>query len=161
VVDFSTGRIAPGIFVIVYSSDPRIQKDMKFITYADGPYYLLFRPYHLCDLETPQSIAEAILMNEVTVTAETMHSEVAAVAKRDLRKDEVLGSIGSADFYGRIYCYSEAREKSAVPIGIAQGGRVRCDIRKGELLTETNVEPDRGSFVYGLRKEQDRWIEKA
>ncbi len=47
VVDYSTGSIAPGIFVIVYASDPRIRKDMKFITHAEGPYYLLFRPYHL------------------------------------------------------------------------------------------------------------------
>ena len=40
---------------------------MKFITRAEGPYYLHFRPYHLCDLETPQSIAEAVLLGEVTV----------------------------------------------------------------------------------------------
>ena len=43
-------------------------KNVKFITYADGPYYLHFRPYHLCDLETPQSVAEAVLLGEVTVT---------------------------------------------------------------------------------------------
>jgi predicted homoserine dehydrogenase-like protein len=36
-VDYSTGKIAPGIFVIVYTSDRRIRKDMKFITHADGP----------------------------------------------------------------------------------------------------------------------------
>ncbi|MCK5640244.1 MAG: hypothetical protein KAJ19_05585, partial [Gammaproteobacteria bacterium] len=83
-VDYSTGKIAPGVFVIVYSGDKRIRKDMKFITNAEGPYYLLFRPYHLCDLETPQSIAEAVLLNEVTVTAETMHSEVVTIAKRNL-----------------------------------------------------------------------------
>ena len=68
-VDYSTGPIAPGVFAIVYSDNPRIRKDMKFITRADGPYYLHFRPYHLCDLETPQSIAEAVLFGEVTVAA--------------------------------------------------------------------------------------------
>ena len=54
VVDFSTGAIAPGVFAIVRSDEPRIRQEMKFITRADGPYYLHYRPYHLCDLETPQ-----------------------------------------------------------------------------------------------------------
>lgn len=84
-VEYSTGRFAPGVFAAVYTDDARIRKDMKFITKAEGPYYLHYRPYHLCDLETPQSIAEAVLLNEVTVAAEAMHSEVVAVAKRDLR----------------------------------------------------------------------------
>jgi predicted homoserine dehydrogenase-like protein len=157
-VEYSTGKIAPGIFVIVHSSDPRIRKDMKFITYADGPYYLLFRPYHLCDLETPQSIAEAILLHEVTVTAEAMHTEVAAVAKRDIRKGEQIKGIGSADFYGRIYQYGEARLKKAIPIGIAESGLALTDIAKGEILTEDNLLPDNSTFIYKLRKEQDQWI---
>jgi predicted homoserine dehydrogenase-like protein len=50
VVDYSTGAIAPGVFAVVRSYDERIRKEMKFITLADGPYYLHFRPYHLCDL---------------------------------------------------------------------------------------------------------------
>ena len=53
----TTGPIAPGVFAVVYSDNDRIRTDMRFITHANGPYYLHFRPYHLCDLETPQSIA--------------------------------------------------------------------------------------------------------
>ncbi len=85
-VDYSTGAIAPGVFAVVRSYDQRIRKEMKFITHADGPYYLHFRPYHLCDLETPQSVAEAVLLGEVTVTAEEMHAEVVCTAKRDHRR---------------------------------------------------------------------------
>ena len=107
-MDYSTGAIAPGVFVIVRSYDARIRKDMQFITKAEGPYYLLFRPYHLCDLETPQSIVEAVLLNEVTVAAVTMQSEVATIAKRNIRKGEKIKGIGSADIYGRIYKYADA-----------------------------------------------------
>jgi predicted homoserine dehydrogenase-like protein len=154
-VDFSTGKIAPGVFAIVYAEDPRIRKDMKFITKAEGPYYLHFRPYHLCDLETPQSVAEAVLLGEITVTAESLCSEVVCVAKRDLKTGTTVGGIGGTDWLGRIYTYPEACSKKAIPIGIAAGGKVIKDIRKGELLTEDSFEPDDSTIVYRIRKMQD------
>jgi predicted homoserine dehydrogenase-like protein len=157
-VDYSTGAIAPGVFAIVYASDARIRKDMKFITRADGPYYLHFRPYHLCDLETPQSVAEAVLLKEVTVTAETMHSEVVCRAKRALKAGEKVGGIGGADWHGHIMTYADARARKAVPIGLGAGGSVTRDIAKGEILTEDSVAVDASTFVYKLRREQDAWL---
>lgn len=159
-VDYSTGKIAPGVFVIVYTENKRIQKEMKFITRAEGPYYLLFRPYHLCNLETPQSVAEAVLLNEVTVTAENMHSEVVTIAKRDLHEGEILKGIGSGDIYGKIYNYPMAKSLKAIPIGIAENGRVIRNISKGDVLTEENCIPDTSSLIYQLRKEQDELINK-
>jgi predicted homoserine dehydrogenase-like protein len=160
-VDYSTGKIAPGVFAIVYSEDKRIRKDMKFITHADGPYYLHFRPYHLCDLETPQSIAEAVLMNEVTVTAAGMHSEVVCTAKRDLAPGHKVDGIGGGDWHGVIYPYTQARGLQAVPIGIGSGGSVKKAIRKGEVFTEENFAPDTSSFVYRLRALQDSLLSSA
>jgi predicted homoserine dehydrogenase-like protein len=159
-VDYSTGKIAPGIFLIAYTADKRIQKDMKFITYADGPYYLLFRPYHLCDLETPQSIAEAVLLNEVTVTTENMNSEVCTIAKRTIKAGEKVKGIGSADIFGKIYNYKEARKLNAIPLGIAENGIALADIPKGALITEANFLPDQSTLIYNLRKEQDKMIAK-
>lgn len=154
-VDYSTGKIAPGIFVIVHTDDPRIRKDMKFITYADGPYYLLFRPYHLCDLETPQSIAEAVLLNELTVTNENMNSEVCTISKRNIKKGEKIKGIGSADIFGRIYTYPDACMFRAIPIGIAENGTALTNIPKGAMLTEENFLPDQSTLIFQLRKEQD------
>ena len=158
-VDYSTGKIAPGVFIIVYSEDKRIRKDMKFITHADGPYYLLFRPYHLCDIETPQSIAEAVLLNEVTVAAETMNSEVVAIAKRNMKTGETLNGIGSADIYGKIYTYKQAQILNAIPIGIAENAKIIRDVQKGEPLTSFNCLPDESSFIYSLRQEQNKWLQ--
>jgi predicted homoserine dehydrogenase-like protein len=160
-VDYSTGNFAPGVFVIVRSHDARIRKDMYFITKAKGPYYLLYRPYHLCDIETPQSIAEAVLLNEVTVAADTMHSEVITVAKRNIRKGEKIKGIGSADIYGRIYKYSEARAAGLIPLGIAENGIAGSDIQKGDLFTKDNLMPDTTAFIYKLRKEQDQLLQNS
>lgn len=154
-VDFSTGKIAPGVFAVVYAKDHRIRKDMKFITGSGGPYYLHFRPYHLCDLETPQSIAEAVLLGEVTVVSERLNSDVVCVAKRNLKAGEKVKGIGYEDFYGRILRAEEARKEKTVPIGIAEGGTVLEDIQKGAYFTEDSFRPDETALICRLRRTQD------
>ena len=155
VVDYSTGAIAPGVFAIVRSYDTRIRTEMKFITHAEGPYYLHFRPYHLCDLETPQSIAEAVLLKEVTVTASQMYSEVVCIAKRNIAAGEKLGGIGGTDWYGKIMTYPDARALKAVPIGIGANAVARNTVQKGSIITENDVILDESTFVYRLRRLQD------
>jgi len=154
-VDYTTGRVAPGVYAVVKSDDPRIISDMKFVSMGPGPYFTFFRPYHLCNIETPLAAAEAVIYHETTVTARTMHSEVVSMAKRNLRQGETIGGIGSADIFNRIYTYEEAREKKAIPMGIAPGGKVLRDISKGQMLTEENFAPDSSSFIYKLRAMQN------
>lgn len=160
-VDYSTGAIAPGVFAIVKSDEARIRKEMKFITHVDGPYYLHFRPYHLCDLETPQSVAEAVLLGEVTVTAENMNAEVVCTAKRDIPAGAKLGGIGGDDWYGKIMTYADARAVGAVPIGIGAGAAALRNIKKGSVITEADVRLDDTSFVYKLRRLQDALLPAA
>ncbi|MDF1514076.1 MAG: homoserine dehydrogenase, partial [Anaerolineae bacterium] len=93
-VDYTTGKVAPGIFAIVTSDELRVRQDMEFVGMGEGPYYTLLRPYHLCNIETPLAIAEAVLNGATTVASTDLVSEVLAVAKRDLAVGEVLGHIG-------------------------------------------------------------------
>ena len=160
-VDYSTGAIAPGVFAIVRSYDRRIRREMKFITYADGPYYLHFRPYHLCDLETPQSVAEAVLLGEVTVTPERMHAEVVCTAKRDLQPGMTLDGIGGPDWYGKLMTYADARAARAVPIGIGARAVVKRPVATGATITEDDVDVDETTFVARLRRLQDVLYEEA
>jgi predicted homoserine dehydrogenase-like protein len=154
-VDYSTGKVAPGVFAIVTTDDPRIVADMKFYSMGPGPYYLLYRPYHLCSIETPLSVAESVIYGEATLVPERMVSEVIPIAKRDLRAGQIVGEIGSADIYSTLYTYQEARAKKAIPTGLAPGGKVLEDIAKGEILTEDNIAPDTSLVVYKLRQMQD------
>ena len=154
-VDYSTGAIAPGVFAVVRSYDARIRKEMRFITHAEGPYYLHLRPYHLCDLETPQSIAEAVLLGEVTATAEAQHAEVVCTAKRDIAVGERLAGIGETDWYGTIMTARDARSRRAVPIGIGAGAVARRPIARGSLITEDDVDVDESTFVCRLRRLQE------
>lgn len=158
VVDYSIGKVAPGVFAIVASDEPRIIKDMAFLGMGAGPYYLLYRPFHLCNLETPISIAEAVIYGETTVTPKAMCSEVVCVAKRDLKAGERVEGFGSTDIYGRIYTYEQAKALKAIPIGIAPGGKVLKSIPRGEIMTEDNFAPDSSTFIYHLRKMQDAML---
>jgi predicted homoserine dehydrogenase-like protein len=157
-VDYSTGAIAPGVFAIATTDEPRIRADMKFVSMGPGPYYLFLRPYHLCNIETPLSVAEAVIYGETTSAAGGMVSEVVAVAKRVLKTGEMIGGIGSAEIYHRIYTYDEARRMKAIPMGIAPRARTLRDIAMDEVLTEENVAPDTSRFIYSLRKMQDASI---
>ncbi len=154
-VDYSTGKVAPGVFVIVTTPDPRIRVDMKFLSMGDGPYYTFYRPYHLCNVETTVSIAEAVLYGESTIVSKHLVSEVATIAKRDLKAGEIAGEIGSPDIFGRTYLFEEAHAQRAIPLGLAPGGKVLRVIAKGEMLTEDNFAPNSDKFVYELRKVQD------
>ncbi len=154
-VDYSTGKVAPGVFVVVTSPDRRIRLDMKFLSMGEGPYYTFYRPFHLCNVETPVSIAEAVLYGESTIVSKRMVSEVATIAKRSLKAGDLVGEIGSPDIFGRTYTYQEAHAQKAIPLGIATGGKVIKDIGKGEMLTEANFAPNPDLFVYKLRRMQD------
>ena len=84
-----------------------------------------------------------------------MVSEVATIAKRDLKVGEIAGEIGSSDIYGRTYLYDDAHAQGAIPLGLAPGGKVLKAINKGDMLTDTNFAPNSSKFVYELRKLQD------
>lgn len=157
-VDYSVGKVAPGVFAIIATDDPRVVEDMKFYSMGNGPYYTLYRPYHLCSIETPLSIAEAAIYNEATLTPAGMHAEVVAIAKRDLKAGETVGDIGSPDIFNRVYTYAEAQSARGIPMGLAANGTVQKDIVRGEMLTYDNFSPDTSTLVYKLRQLQDTML---
>jgi predicted homoserine dehydrogenase-like protein len=154
-VEYSTGKVAPGVFAIIATDEPRIMEDMAFYSMGPGPYYLLYRPYHLCSIETPIAVAEAVVYNEPALVPTQMVSEIVAVAKRDLKAGETIGGIGSADIFNRIYTYEEAQAQKGIPMGLAPDGKVLKDIARGEMLTDENFAPDTSKLVYKMRQMQD------
>jgi predicted homoserine dehydrogenase-like protein len=154
-VEYSVGKVAPGVFAIVTSDDPHIRADLKFYAMGDGPYYTLYRPFHLCSIETPQAVAEAVIYGESVLKPQGMVAELVAVAKRDLKAGQKVDGIGGFDFYSRIYKAEEASVLRGIPMGLTPGGRVLQDIGRDELLTQENFAPDTTPLVYKLRQLQD------
>ena len=129
---------------------------MKFITRADGPYYLHHRPYHLCDLETPQSIAEAVLLGEVTVAPEAharprWSASPSGTCGRGVRSS----GIGGHDWYGTHHHPPRCRGRGRAAHRHRSGGEGPARHATGEIITLEDVAPDASTFVYRLRMLQD------
>ncbi len=156
VVDYSTGKVAPGVFVIITTDSAHLRRDLKFYSMGDGPYYALYRPYHLCSFETPISVARACLFGEPTINSLHFNSEVVAVAKRDLQTGQIIDGIGGFDVFGKIYTAQGAKKLNAVPIGLIAKAKVKKEVKKGMPVTYEDVDLDGSSFVVKLREMQDK-----
>ena len=160
VVDFTVGKgVAPGVFVIVEAEHPRIIERMDDLHVGKGPYYALFRPYHLTSLEVPLTAARIMLYGRPDmVPLPVPVAEVGAVAKRDLVAGEALDAIGETCYRSFTMTVGDARAQQALPVGLLEGGRVTAPVRKGELLTRLNAAPDTATRLYALRQAQDKML---
>ncbi|MGH2351222.1 MAG: NAD(P)H-dependent oxidoreductase, partial [Chloroflexota bacterium] len=99
-------HIASGVWTVVTTDDPLLREDLAFYglpASPDGERAVLYRPYHLCGVEAPLSIAEAAQLGRPTgAPLPTPVADVIAVAKRDLRQGERLDGSGGHTVYGLI-----------------------------------------------------------
>ncbi len=160
VVDFTIGKgVAPGVFVIVEAEHPRIIERMDDLHVGKGPYYALFRPYHLTSLEVPLTAARIMLYGKPDmVPLPRPVAEVCAVAKRDLAAGETFDAIGETCYRSYILTVEDAQRHAAIPVGLLEGGRVTAPVRKGELLTRANAAPDTTTRLHALRALQDEML---
>ena len=162
-VDYVSG-VAPGVFAIVTTPNPELRAQLKYLSMGDGPNYLLYRPYHLCSMETPISIARAALHKLPTIVPRegAPFAETAAVAKRDLQAGEYLDGIGGRTVYGTILPYRDAAAQGALPMGLVNGHiKMKQNAAKGQLITYDMVELWEDSLALRLRKEQDGLLGKG
>lgn len=139
IVDYAIGKnLFPGIFVVVKHSDPNQQKYLRYLGLGEGPYYILFEPYHLCHLEVMQTIAKVVFFNEPTINnGHSPRLATVAVAKKDLKKGEKLDGIGGDTVYGVIESIENSEE--LLPIGITQGAVLQVDIPKDSTVKLKDV----------------------
>ena len=108
-------------------------------------------------MEVPLSAARAVLYGKADMTPlDRPVAEVGALAKRDLAPGERLDKIGEYTYRGFALSYEDAREKGALPLGLAEGASVNTAVKRGELLTYANCTPDESLTITRLRKRQDQ-----
>lgn len=156
IVDYIDG-VAPGVFIIVSTEQPDIIHELNYLSMGKGPNYVLYRPYHLCSLETPLSVAKAVIDGVPTIAPRKgLVSETITVAKRDLVAGEYLDGIGGFSIYGSFEKASVANVKGALPMGIVNKKTKMVNaVKKGEIVTYADVALDNDSLMVQLRKIQD------
>ncbi|MGC9348161.1 MAG: NAD(P)H-dependent oxidoreductase [Anaerolineae bacterium] len=159
VVDYGVGKVAPGVFLIVRTDHPRLREAMVLRDMGNGPYYTLFRPYHLCSIEVPLTCAHLAIRGTSNMEPlDYLVSEVFAVAKQDLRVGDTLEGIGGSSFYSLIDRYEVAQAARLLPAGLAKGGRMVRPVAMDQPITYDDVELREPSTVLSLRRLQDRWM---
>jgi predicted homoserine dehydrogenase-like protein len=159
VVDYGLG-VAPGVFVIFTTEHPKLVRDLQYLSMGNGPYWALYRPYHLTSLETPISIARAVLKGETTVATDQIPvAESVAYAKRDLLAGETLDSLGGYTFYGMIERADVSRRENLLPLGLAPGSLLVRDVAQDTPLTYADVQLDDQLMIVQLRRMQDQMIQ--
>jgi predicted homoserine dehydrogenase-like protein len=157
-VDYSIGKgVAPGVFCIVEADHPRVIERMIDLKVGKGPYFSLFRPFHLTSLEVPISAAHAVLHGEADmVPLDHPVAEAIALAKRDLKPGETLGKIGETEYRAWAMTWGEARQANALPVGLAERAKVVKPVKAGSYLTYDNCVPDDTLTITQIRRRLDQ-----
>jgi len=157
VVDYAIGDVAPGIFVVVKHKGKVVNETMKYLRIGDGPQFLLYRPYHLTNIEVPISVAMASLYHKPSIAAgSSPTTEVITIAKRDLKRGDSIDCIGGCTVYGGIERYGSAKKENLLPLGISEGAELVREVKKGDALVYKDVKL-KDTLLYYLRKIQDSY----
>lgn len=157
IVDYCVGAMPnPGIFVLGTTDDAVEQHYLSLYKMGPGPLYCFYWPYHLCHFEVPFTVARAAIFGDGTISPLGGPCvDVIAAAKRDLKAGEVLDGLGYYMTYGLCENSRTVHELRLLPIGLAEGCRLRRDIPKDDVLGYDDVELPAGRLCDELRLEQD------
>ncbi len=158
VVDYLVGaRPGPGVFVYATHDDPRQRHYLNLYKLGEGPLYSFYTPYHLCHFEVPTTIGRAALFGDVALRAEgAPQVEVVTTAKTDLPAGTVLDGLGGYHSYGQAERADVTATEGLLPMGVAEGCRLRRAVRRDEVLTYGGVEVPPGRLTDDLRARQQR-----
>jgi predicted homoserine dehydrogenase-like protein len=144
-----------GIFVLGYTEDKLRQRYMNCYKMGEGPLFTFYRPYHLSPLEVPRSIARAVLFGDATLAPIGKPvADVITIAKKDLKKGEVLDGVGRFTCYGSIDNYSTSVNENLLPIGLSKDCVLKKDVGMDSAITYDDVELPKGRVSDQLRNEQ-------
>jgi predicted homoserine dehydrogenase-like protein len=152
VVDYVLGAQPDGgVFAIGHCEHPYQRDMMAYYKMGPGPYYVFYRPYHLCHIELMAGLVAAHLDGEALLEpAAGFRTDVYAWAKRDLKAGEVLDGVGGFTCYGMIENCDGPWLKGHLPICLSEGLRVKRDIPKDAPIALRDVAYDPSIPAFAL-----------
>lgn len=148
-----------GVFIVVSCENDysrMILTTKGLIPNGRGSTALIYRPYHLCGVETPISILSAALL-DVPTGAATVQPHVDLVAKSncELKAGTILGGGHSDDIDAAILPASPIAEGNPLPLYLLTGNRLSRDVGADTLITQEMIDPPADSLLWSLRQQQD------
>src|SRR5687768_13864638 len=157
IVDYVVGAApAPGVYVFATHDDPRQKHYLNLYKLGEGPLYSFYTPYHLCHFEVPLSVARVVLFGDAVMTPIAGQKvDVVTTAKIDLKAGETIDCIGGFMTYGECETAEITAAENLLPVGLAEGCKLKRDVAKDQALTYDDVELPPGRLCDKLRAEQN------
>ncbi len=163
-VDYALGA-APytGAFVVVHENDPARQKWLGYLKMGDGPFYVLYTPFHLPHIQAVASIGRAVETRDATVApmSDQPVCQVISRAKKPMKAGDVLDGPGGFCSYGQIENFEpKPSVELGLPIALAEGCILKRDIAKDERILSNDVSRPTQSLPSSLWLEMVNNIQK-
>ena len=121
-----------------------------------GSTAVIYRPYHLCGVETPISILSAARLNVPTGAATVKpHVDLVAKSNCELKTGTILGGGHSNDIDAAILPASPIAKGKPLPLYLLTGNGLSRDVGADTLITQEMVDPPSDSLLWSLRQQQD------
>ena len=148
-----------GVFIVVscendYSRTVLTTKGL--IPNSRGSTAVIYRPYHLCGVETPISILSAALLNVPTGAAAVQpYVDLVARSNCELKAGTILGGGHSNDIDAAILPASPIAKGNPLPLYLLTGNRLSKDVAAETVITQEMIDPPADSLLWSLRQQQD------
>jgi predicted homoserine dehydrogenase-like protein len=150
-VDYIVGaEPGGGVFTVGYCEDDYQQFMMSYYKMGNGPFYLFYRPYHLCHVESMEWIARAYIYREALLKPDYgFKTNVIAYARKDLQKGEKLDGLGGFACYGMIENADDGAG-SGLPACLADNVTLLRSFRKDERIGISDVDTGGNEMGFDL-----------
>jgi predicted homoserine dehydrogenase-like protein len=140
-----------GVFAIGYCAQEYQRNMLRYYKMGEGPYYVFYRPYHLCHIEAMSSVADAFLFGHSLLEPSCgLRTNVFAYAKRNLVEGHSLDGIGGYTCYGMIENCPPATVPLGLPIALADDVILKRDVERDERILLSDIEYNSDRFDFNL-----------
>lgn len=140
-----------GVFAVGYCDDPYQKEMLSYYKMGPGPFYLFYRPYHLCHIEAMGTVFKAVHEGRYLLRPDRgFLANVYAYAKRDLGAGVVLDGIGGYTCYGKIENCSDNLASPGLPVFLADMVTLKQAVPKDGKIIASNIEVDPGRIDFLL-----------
>jgi predicted homoserine dehydrogenase-like protein len=153
-----------GVYVVGHAEDPYQQEVLRTYKMGDGPFYVFYRPYHLCFFESTGTILDAIVNKKALMhPRRPLTTNVYAYAKKDLIPGDILDGPGGFTCYGLIENISDQKDTEGLPVCLADEVLVKKAIKKDSKIRLSDVEydPERSDYAGYYKKTLEPTAVKA
>lgn len=163
IVDYVVGpKPSPGVFVYATCNEPTQAHYLNYGKLGEGPLYSFYVPYHLTVFEVPLSVARVALFKDVIIAPLAGPVvDVITTAKVDLQAGETLDGLGGYHTYGQCENADVVSRDNLLPMGLAEGCRLKRSVTKDQVLTYDDVELPDDRIAHRLRAEQNTYFASA